>query len=58
MSAFIVIVYSEIQSMTIVNIADCVPRVLYITYEESDNTIHMNMQNIMMIDDLHTCTDL
>ena len=24
--------------MTIVNIVDCVPRVLYITYEESDNT--------------------
>ena len=45
--------------MTIVNIVDCVPRVLYITtYEESDNTIHMNMQNIMMMDDLHTCTDL
>ena len=55
MTAFLVIVYSEIQSMTIVNIVDCVPRVLY---EESDNTIHMNMQNIMMMDDLHTCTDL
>ena len=25
----------------------------YITQAESDNTIHMNKQNIMMVDDLH-----
>ena len=25
----------------------------YITYEESDNTVHMNKRNITMTDDLH-----
>ena len=40
--------------MPIVNIMDCVPLVgPYTTYGESDNKIHMNKRNIMMIDDLH-----
>ena len=51
---YIVVVYSEIQSMTIVNMVDSVPRVgPYIAYEQSHNTIQKNKRNIMIMDDLH-----
>ena len=38
-------------TMTIVNIVDCVPRVHHVWRKR--NTIHTNKQNIMMTDDLH-----
>ena len=38
-------------TMTIVNIVDCVPRVHHVWRKR--NTIHMDKRNIMMTDTLH-----